>query len=863
MHAPRPYGRFAGEAELASDDAAAVEQLARSLTNFKSASSLDSMKLVRELPSGRQAVAVDMGGVFRILILERYEDKTRYLDGLAQTNVPVLFSGAITRARLREGEGVQIKLTEQARRRIAGYKDDGLPPKTVDLQRFKVEYADSLTYFKPTNTGIFTFTQYDKLRPTWYSGAMAEVVQVIGGYGRQMLGELPDDPVERARIIVPERYMSKIREQLANVRLPGYSGMPDDEGQIKASYHARECNGVSFDAEGKPWLLRVSASGVYAMPMPTIPATTTPEFRVFMEDVADDEILTLLDRFGGMPSGEGFPEVAEDFEAWRRAGVIIKVCDTKDFYSKQAYFAACGWSFNSQGTEAFNTCWDYDPSGLKRGYAYKMKLALGAAKDQGKVGLSWAQDDPRTFEAMDYYLSRLYGQLRGGFAKSLAIKYKLRRATAQEILARSADNIQVEVDYWDALELEPIASHSVSISLVGEGPLYWGGKNPLSQGRLKFPELTGKGCESFSMISEDYAGDPVRCDTIVFGCYAGDSLQTIKYFLDERKYQREEQSSFEEYMIVGAWEKTVTSGLSGLMGNFYTSSFDDRQEAPPVVETTNLVGSDLGYGQPAYKTPNLLFATGGLSRARYYKHVTKVRITSGFSVDAAVCVPVYARDCILYAYQDSTTGTTESEWSSRGSVQDPTSYELWCYDNIFHYLGQTGNGNLGFPRSKEGTPVYVDTLNYLPTPVSDFADSGNWFNLPAGGTIDVTSVCGPYTSRASGNFQAGGVVIGGEAPGFEPYSKESSFPGSSSGRVSVSLGGAGQLVHRSKPHPWYFSFSPVDDFYFYQDATRVTIGSAGYASVYEKKPDGRRYSWGHTDLANSDVAQHFIGVINE
>ncbi|MGU2340379.1 hypothetical protein, partial [Pseudomonas aeruginosa] len=81
MYSPRPYGRFAEDAELSADDAAAVERLARNLTNFKQASELASLKRVADLPSGRQAVAIDMGGVFRILVLEQHELPQFRFDG--------------------------------------------------------------------------------------------------------------------------------------------------------------------------------------------------------------------------------------------------------------------------------------------------------------------------------------------------------------------------------------------------------------------------------------------------------------------------------------------------------------------------------------------------------------------------------------------------------------------------------------------------------------------------------------------------------------------------------------------------------------------------------------------------------------
>ncbi len=866
MHQPRPYGRFAHEADLSGEDTAAVEKLARGLTNFKSVSQLDNLKRVATLSDGRQAVAIDMGGTFRILVLERHEIPEQLPDGLAETNVPMLFSGVITRSTLREGEGTGVKLTEQTRRRLAGYEDNKLPPKEVALQRFRIEYDARFRYFEPRQQGIFKATQYARQRPTWYSGTMSEVMQIVGGFGRQRLGELPDDAIERARMLLPERYLRRIRLELNSSRLPGYTGFPDEEGQFKYDYKHSGGNAVSFDSSGAPWLLQISSRGVFAMPLPVAPATTTEAFREYVQDVGDTELERILERFGGIPTGEPMPQDGAVFEAWRRAGVIIKVCETADFYDHNAYYAAGGWSLNSRGTEGFNTCWSTDRAGLKRGYAYKMKLQLGAAPARGMVSLDWEFADQHETDKVNTYLSSIYRALGSDTARAAAIKYKLRRHTVAQILARAEGARGAsDVDYWDRLEMEPIASHAGSVVRVGEGPIYWGLKMyPQSQGRLKFPALSGDGCESFVMVSPDYDGGMVRCDTIVFGCYVDDELQVIKYFIDEREFYQEEESTFEDYMIVGQWEKTTTTGVSGLMGYFYTSAFDDRDAAPPVSTRTEIVGTDMGYGNPAYQTPGVLFCVGSLSRARYYQHRTKISTTQGFGLDAAVCVPVFARDCILYAYTESTSSRMESEETTRGSVADPTSYQLWCYDSIFHYLGQTNNGNLGEPRSKEGTPVYVDTLIYSPTPVSDFADSGNWFGLPPGGFLDVTGVCGPYTSRASGNHQAGGVVIGGEAPSFEPYSNRTTYPGESSGRLSISYSVAGNtIIHRDQPHSWYFSFSPIDDFYFYRDAVHVTFGESRYASINEEDPQGRRRRWGHTGLADHKSAHHFIGVINE
>ncbi|MGI3149124.1 hypothetical protein ACRVA2_32965, partial [Pseudomonas aeruginosa] len=78
---------------------------------------------------------------------------------------------------------------------------------------------------------------------------------------------------------------------------------------------------------------------------------------------------------------------------------------------------------------------------------------------------------------------------------------------------------------------------------------------------------------------------------------------------------------------------------------FYTTDFDDRQEQPAVTVHTNIVGTDMGYGNPAYSTPPTLWCVGGVSRSRYYMHRTTVDTTETFTLDVAALVPVFERDC--------------------------------------------------------------------------------------------------------------------------------------------------------------------------------------------------------------------------
>lgn len=106
---------------------------------------------------------------------------------------------------------------------------------------------------------------------------------------------------------------------------------------------------------------------------------------------------------------------------------------------------------------------------------------------------------------------------------------------------------------------------------------------------------------------------------------------------------------------------------------------------------TKITGKDLGYGQPAYQTPAILYMWGGLSRARYYSHKIIRTTKGGDSLSVGICVPVLCRDSILYAFTESHNGGSYYEKMARNSVADPTIYDIWTYDPIFHWMGNSNN----------------------------------------------------------------------------------------------------------------------------------------------------------------------------
>lgn len=868
MLSSRPYGLFVQGDSPTERDQSLIDHTVRHLSNIKETSKLDTLRLVRTLPDGGYVVVQDAGGNLRVIVKKLSFSEKYVRDGMAKDYVPILYSGVITKARLLENEGLGMKITKATQRRMNAYKSNSEQAINLSLKRFVIEYNPKFELLKPQITGIFKFTQYDKQRPTWYSGAMSEVMQIVGGYGKQNYSEENEYRNEPSKISIPAKYLDEILTEIDNIRLPGYSGLPDEEGVFHYDYRFHENHIVSFDAENNPWLVQINSEGVHAMPLPIIPATSTKAFREYMEEVADDEILKILDRFGALPSGEAFP-MGKDFQAWKRAGVIIKICDTADFYRKNPYYFACGWSTNSRGTECFNTCWDYNDDYLLYSYAYKARLQLQSCPDRG--WLNTTSISTENSQVIGPYLNALFEALEDDVT-GISIRYKLRRADEDLILARARNYNGGEIDqneilYWDAVSLEPIAIHSGSINRVYQGPVYWGSKVETSMGRLKFPEMRGSGCESFIMTSPFYDGPSVRCDTVMFGCYIDDRLEVIKYFIDDRKHYKQVESTFDDNMTVGQWSKKETTGQTGIAGYFYTTSFDDRRETPPSVTETNIVGSDMGYGNPLWRTPGYPYRVGTLSRSRCFKHITKVKTTSGIGVDMAVCVPVYMRDAILYGHIESSVGVYESEQHSKGSIVDPNSYQFWCNDFIYFYMGFTVSGNLGEPRSVNGVPVYLDSHIYSPNDKTDFADQGDWMGVPKGSFLDVTPTVGKYTSRTSPVFNINGVSIGGEEPQIKPFFESKSRPGDVISKTNLCMSTLGAIkVKDSLSDSGYIYFSPTQasggQIYFYRDACKVTFGESKYANISEMNGQ-QRYKWGHSTLLDSHQAFHFVGVINE
>lgn len=818
--------------------------------------------MVRNLPSGGYVIAQDMGGLVKTFVVkpptEPPQDKIDPYAGVATLEIPMLYCGRIMTPRVKDGEKVKVHLTKETLRRQRGYDDDKADGASEQsFQRFRVGYHAVLSEFVPKNSGAFFYTQYVHSHPTWWSGAMAEVVQIVSGFGSQDKEDLPEE--ERKGLPVPAAVQARMEREKEhiNVRLPGYTGKPPKDGQLRYNYKFDHTDVVSFDSEGSPWLVQIKRDGVWAMPLPLIPATTTKTFKKWVgteEDwsVSDPELEHIIERFGGIPSGETMPFVEKDFKAWERAGVIIKVCEVGDFYDHIMYSSACGWSVNSKGTEGFNTCYDYDDNGFGVGFAYKLKLSLGAAKASGKLPEGLKVDDPQDSALLNKYLSGLYRQLRESSAKNLAIKYKVRREGADKILSRAQGaEGEADVDYWDNLKLDPIASHTGSIKQVGNGNLYHPSKFEFNP-QLKFPEPFMVGCIShdFRALPESAGKPKPKCDTIMFGYYVKDDLKVVKYFYEPKTTKPKVEGDLDPCTGEGS-QTTTSEGV--LLPYFHTTDFDDRETTPDSVTEYEAKVSDLGYDPTPRWDFILYWMPGSLSRNRNFRKETDTQTSEGRSVSAGLCVPYLTRNALLYAYSETDTGGSRTKTDDRFAVPDPYSYRIWTYDWIFHWAGSLPVMK-GSPFPKNGFPVWAEIEDYNPTPCSDLADSGPWIeSFPT----DVTPMMpgwqpghltGPV--RPPNPYPAVNVT--------QPKDAEEKR------RLHFSIDAEPYKLDQDKSNidSWYFVASPSDFLgVFYREATKNVCGKAEYSIVSE--PFGKHTKWGKSSYADDKTTPRFIGVIHE
>ncbi len=141
--------------------------------------------------------------------------------------------------------------------------------------------------------------------PSAYSGAMKRVVQAVNGLGRH-INEEPD-------------YFT--RDVTTGVRV----------ATANYGFTAQTVDGIYKAGEKNHWVVRISGIyGVIAMPLLLLPGTMTAGFRARMVRIGDTDAVKVLDEFGGIPTGQGFPGELE-IEGYIASGHLVRLMDLVDY----------------------------------------------------------------------------------------------------------------------------------------------------------------------------------------------------------------------------------------------------------------------------------------------------------------------------------------------------------------------------------------------------------------------------------------------------------------------------------------------------------------------------------------------------
>lgn len=573
----------------------------------------------------------------------------------------------------------------------------------------------------PENYQGPTFSQYVKLKPTMYSGAMRWVVQLLMGFGRQAKKSLYD----RTK---PDIGTIRDRKK-ATLQPTAYQKQVQKDGlQIRYDWRWHRTHGIARGADGELWLVEIGTTrGVLAMRLPMNETSQLTEFRQKLEDMGDGAGLYALDHLGGFPTGEGFPATAMD--SWIRAGRVLQLATTDDmdaFYQHGTFSSVLGWAFNDSGTEAHNTCVSYDDDFFQTAYHYAMFFNIGAL----------VEIDPQP----DASALKARFNAQQGDDRYQAVMWKigrLSRSQTREFLERGGA-VSFIFDDLDALVLDPQAPGSANLSLQESGRLYKLGR--LAQYDLKFPSPELGYLVSWDMQPGiSVARFHGRCDTTVHVFFDGDQLKYVRFFNDQQTVPWETvDDDSDGCKLMGTFTRTEEHGTLGLPIMVYSNDIDDRDRLASSRSVVVGVGTYMGYARATVADDIIYPPSGHLSRVARFKYFTDSKSWSGEGLSSAMVVPFYDRCAFLYAKGYSKQAYSHSTSYQYKELGDPWSCDTWRNFPGYtgHYAGDINNGHwITLAQHPDGCgPVTARTVRapgaYYSSngPCSDFADKGPWCN---------------------------------------------------------------------------------------------------------------------------------------
>ena len=875
MFSPKPFGLHVDPNLSLSDGALGfIKSQVGILQNRLDLADQKTGRHYAYLPDGSLVTVTHVYGITRVVVSGKPKSRTTPVIPLDATfRFPTIYSGRFGTLRYNIDDpdaGVTIYLTEQCRRRFAGYDPNKVRTvaRLVKDKNFNIELPELLRPKFQTplmNESRIKIAHYQYFRPNWWSGTMASLIQLIRGYGNQ--------PANDTRYVPLDAPLGEVNIKYETMP---YRGRLKEDGVIDYRFFFDDCHGVSFDDANEPWLVHLSSDGMYVMPLPIMPETTTPEFREWCETNGDEDLIYILDTFGGLPTGESFPEQGRQY--WEEVGLIQKVETLSDFGGE--YSEAIGWSFNNRGHGAVNCCQTSDPNGMRKGQTHYISIDLKRIPPV----------DPDELPVRDGLFDMIMSVHPLSGEQRKAFLFKLRHAPYSEVkdsyehLKTNNNSNTISAfgwDKWSQYDLGNIFNHVVVRDKIQEGYLYFNGQQGTvgrAKPQIKFPQTAPKpdtgeyGCHSFGLEPSTVDGFNPVCSTAVFSYFADDSLKLVSYFYDPRNYNPPNESDKPPCSIIGSWTTVTYSGAADLAGHWFMNDLDEREAIPATVSTTTTTSMPVGYSEPIWAFARWFYEMGTITRSFVYNTNTTNVTTESKSFDVATIVPWGFRDGCLYTSKTKSASGSMTKSTGSGSVPDPYSYVIYTHHNIFAYIKGGASGNSGNalstkdidPPPKDGKPITVVDYTYSPSPCSDTYSSGGWLDIGD----DVTDAC-----LNGGNFTTGGKMSGkGAARGQRSTSFSTPIMSQESGHTYFNFRDTPDIVNREIAKEEYYFISPdplKEGAIMLRLADKNCLGVKFYAAVdewggYDAKDKTTNRYWGYTRMvtAGTPVCQ-FVGVINE
>lgn len=654
--------------------------------------------------------AYAMPGMTRCVIVADYGEQGMELRPIEATTTPDFVSGIVVGGRI-VGE---VPVLDRFRPTAAAAALHRIPERYSLSARFAVRpHADLPQLDNPDADP--PLSQYVKAKSTMWTGAMRIAVQAISAFGKTLAPSVYDG--------VPPAVLDQGNP---NAQPTAHEQRVAQQGlQIRYGYRIERTHGITFGADGKPWLVEISITrGVLAMPLPMFGHTRLSRFRERAERLNDAAGLDLLDRFGGFPSGEVFPSSTEALSAAISGGFVLQLqtaSSLSGFYNHSTYSPNQGWAFSDTGHDAVTSVWRYGADNVQRASWWGIALSIGTQTPL----------DPASGSVRNLQTALLQFDASEEVAWHVR---KLERITQSQlqVIARVAQESKARaIEMLAAMVLPPMAAGSATITKRGEGVL-WAGWTAKRFPPIAFYNETLGFCVTHDPRPLSPAlRPPGVIDTVMWVCYIGNRIAWVRAFDDARELAYRLEDGTEACMYIGQWVTTTEFNPQAPRGFFYTSELDHRRETATLKIVTTRQSSDMGYTSAVVRDDLVRLQWGQLLRTRAFRVTTTTEITGGEILRASVTLPGLDRCAYYYATATTTQIITVARNKHTETLTDPNSYVTWR--NVPGYTGSFSGGiyirdehPAGCGRVDART---VESAIYESYPCAEFADGGSWADV--------------------------------------------------------------------------------------------------------------------------------------